>query len=324
MDRRSFLKSAPGAALAGGLIANAGRTRAASRAGDAGAHGEGREAPKRYQNGRSPWPISLDGATVGWPKLETFVEVAAKAGYDAIEPWMRQLEQYEQDGGDLKALGQRIAERGMFVPSIIGLWDAIPTERSAFEKSLKATRRRMGLAQKIGARHVQTIPAKDGQMDLDWAGEAYRRILDIGLNDHDLTPALVFVEMFTIKTLRAATYAALAADHPAARIIPDTFHMHISGSGLSGVGHLSGDFIAILQFNDAPAEPARDQLNDGHRVMPGDGILPLQSMLQDLHRVGFDRAVSVELYNRKYQQMDALKAAKLGLDKTVAVIDAAV
>jgi sugar phosphate isomerase/epimerase len=320
MDRRTFLKTAPAATVASGALGGASL-----------AHGDahpkasnGRPAQKPYQNGKSPWPISLDGATVGWPKLGKFVDIAAEAGYDAIEPWMRQLEQYEADGGNLKDLAKRIEDRDLFVPSIIGLWNAIPTQRSAFEKSLTPTRKRMRLARDLGAQHVQTIPAKEGEMNLDWAGQAYRQLLDIGLNDYNLVPALVFVEMFTIKTLSDAAHAALVADHPKARIIPDTFHMHLAGSGLASLRHLHGDFIAIFQFNDAPATPARDKLNDGHRVMPGDGILPLQQALQDLHHAGFKRAVSVELYNSKYHKMDALKAARLGLNKTVAVIDQAV
>lgn len=321
MDRRDFLKTgsvSAAAAAAGSMMPSAARADHHERSG----RGEG--SGKRYQNGRSPWPISLDTATIGWGDLEKSIDVAAEAGFDAIEPWMRQLEEYEASGGSLKDLGKKVRDRGLIVPSVIGLWGAIPTQRNRFESSLEDTRRRMRMAADLGAEHVQTIPAQEGEMDLDWASEAYRRLLEIGLNDYDINPALVFVAMFTIRTIGEAAHVALNADHPKAKIIPDTFHMHISGSGLSGIRHLSGDFIAIMQFNDAPDSPPRDQLNDGHRVFPGDGILPLEKMLQDLHATGFERCVSLELYNRKYHEMDALEAAKMGLKRTVDVIDRAI
>lgn len=36
------------------------------------------------------------------------LEIAAKVGYSAVEPWMRQLEEYVAGGGSLKDLGKRI------------------------------------------------------------------------------------------------------------------------------------------------------------------------------------------------------------------------
>src|SRR4029078_13576666 len=42
--------------------------------------------------------------------LPAQVEVAAKAGYDAIEPWMNQVRQYQQGGGSIDDLRRHIAD----------------------------------------------------------------------------------------------------------------------------------------------------------------------------------------------------------------------
>jgi hypothetical protein len=68
------------------------------------------------------------------------------------------LEEFEKNGGNLKALGAEIKKLGLKVPSVIGLWNAIPGTMSEFELSLKETRRRMRMAHDIGAEHIQTIP----------------------------------------------------------------------------------------------------------------------------------------------------------------------
>ena len=88
---------------------------------------------KRYQNGKSPWPICLDTATIRPVKgLDKKVDIAIAAGYDAIEPWDSDLMEYEKNGGDLKKLGKRIRDAGLFVPSMIGLWGSILKTKKNF------------------------------------------------------------------------------------------------------------------------------------------------------------------------------------------------
>src|SRR4051812_12915287 len=54
-----------------------------------------------------------------WGKPRPIVElvaIAAKAGYQAIEPWISELDEYAKGGGSLKDLGKRIADAGLKVP----------------------------------------------------------------------------------------------------------------------------------------------------------------------------------------------------------------
>lgn len=279
----------------------------------------------RYQNGRSPWPICLDTFTIRTAgDIEKKVDIAIKAGYDAIEPWDSELKEYEEKGGDLKALGRLIRDKGMFVPSMIGLWGCLPENEDAFQESLAATRDRMRMAAAIGCEFVQAIPNKVGDnYDSSFVASCYRRLLDIGEKEFNLNPALVFVEMFPLKTMGQATAIALDANHPKAKIIPDVFHMYISKGGFEGLRQLNGDMFAIFQFNDAPKGMALEEMEDKDRVYPGDGILPLTKILQDLKATGFKRCVSLELYNPTYHAQDPLEVAKTGLEKTLQVIEAA-
>ena len=295
--------------------------------------GAGQDAPgtkperPTFQEGRSPWPICLDTATIRPVPLEEKIDIAAEAGYDAIEPWEGELRDYERDGGSLEDLGRRIADAGLFVPSVIGLWNALPPTREAFDASLPATRDRMRMAAAIGSRQIQTIPQPQRpwqEFDLAWASARYRDLIEIGVNDYDLVPALVFVQFLPgCARLGQAAAVALDADHPKARIIPDAFHMHIGDSGFSGLRKLQGDFIAIFQFNDAPASPAKADLKDEHRVFPGDGILPLEQCLRDLRDIGFERCISLELYNPEYWKLNLLEVAREGREKTIEVIESA-
>lgn len=311
MNRRNF--------LAASVLAAAGTA--------AGGCATARNAPaaqseKRYQNGQSPWPICLDTATIRTvPTLEEKIEIAAKAGYDALEPWDGELDAFEKKGGNLKDLGKKIRDRGLFVPSMIGLWGCIPESEEAFVQSLPETRRRMRMASDIGCKYVQAIPNRVGvQFDAGFVTHSYRRLLEMGIRDYNLIPALVFVKYFPVKRMGQAAAIALDADHPQAKIIPDVYHMYISEGGFAGMKKLQGDLFAIFQFNDAPSGMALEKMEDKHRVYPGDGILPLVPILQDLKRSGFNECVSLELYNPDYHKQDPLVVAKTGLQKTLAVI----
>ena len=269
----------------------------------------------------------MDTATIRPQPLLKKIEVAAAAGFDAIEPWDGELRDYEQAGGSLVELGERIRDAGLFVPSVIGLWDAIPATQEAWEAQLPHTRERLRMISAVGSAQAQVIPGPgrpQAEFDRLWVAERYHDLLEIGINDYDVVPGLVFVEFLAgCKRLSQAMDIAIQSQHPEARVIPDVFHMHIGGSGFEGLGHMDGDAIAIFQFNDAPASPQMSELKDSHRVFPGDGILPLERCLRDLRDIGYERCISLELYNPSYWERDPLSVAKEGREKTLAVIERA-
>jgi sugar phosphate isomerase/epimerase len=312
MDRKKFITL--GAGLMGGSVSGLGMSKSRVQ----------KNQEKRYQDGRSPWPICLDTATIRPATLKEKVRIASEAGYDAIEPWDNELEEFEEQGGNLKELGQEIKDRGMFVPSVIGLWNALPPTREQWEESLQGTRQRMRMAADIGSEHIQTIPNTVGEdYDLEWVADRYRDIIEIGIQEYDIHPAIVFVKFFPLKTLGEAAAVALNANHANAKIIPDTFHMHISKGGFEGLKLLNGDMIAIFQFADAPDSPSVEKLEDKHRVFPGDGVLPLVQSLKDLKSTGYTGCVSLELYNPDYWEQDLQSVAETGLQKTLNVIEKA-
>ncbi|RZM23693.1 MAG: sugar phosphate isomerase/epimerase [Pedobacter sp.] len=313
MNRRKFINL--GAATAGVLSVASSTTLLAN------SNESSTQKEKRYQKGVSPWPICLDTATIRPASLKDKVKFAAKAGYDAIEPWDGELQEFEAKGGNLKDLGKEIKDLGMFVPSVIGLWNSLPPTRELFDQSLKDTRNRMRMASEIGASHIQTIANTAGEpYDQKWISARYKDIIEIGLKEYKINPALVFVKYQPIKTMGQAMAVALDADHPNAMIIPDTYHMFISEGNFEGLKIMSGKAIAIFQFSDAPASPGVKDLGDQHRVYPGDGILPLPQILKDLKATGFKGCISLELYNPNYWKEDLQQVAITGLRKTLEVI----
>ena len=275
------------------------------------------QEPKRYQAGVSPWPLCINTSTIRPTPFLDKIKIAAETGYDAIEVWINELEEYEEGGGDLKALGQQIKDMGLYVPNVIGLWGAMPEGEEAFEQSLEATRTRMRRCAAVGSEFVAAIPAPDREdFSPEWGVHCYKRLLEIGRNEYGLNVAFEFVGFFKgIHRLGQASAIALDVNDPGACLIADTFHLFRGDSGFKGIRHLDGDFIANFHWNDVPGDVPREEQGDEHRIYPGDGILPLTDVLKDLKTIGYRRTLSLEMFNRDHWAQDPKVVAETGLRK---------
>ena len=52
--------------------------------------------------------------------LVEIIDIAEKAGYQAIEPWISEIEAHVQQGGTLADLKKRVGHAGLTVESAIG------------------------------------------------------------------------------------------------------------------------------------------------------------------------------------------------------------
>lgn len=302
MNRRTFLQIGAGATLA---------------AKTASAQSAPAQPVKKFQGGASPWPITLNASTIRPTPLKDKIRVAAEAGYEGIELWVNELEKYEAEGGNVKDLGAEIKDRGLFVPNVIGLWDAMPMEEEAWQKSLEPTRNRMRLSAAAGSQHVAAIPAPDrADFDLKIGTDRYRELLKIGREEFNLIVACEFVGfMKGVYRLGQGAAIALDTDDPTACLVADTFHLYRGGSGFEGIRLLNGDMIAVFHWNDVPADPPREQLGDKHRIYPGDGILPLKKAFGHLHAIGYKGPISLEMFNEEQWSQDPKIVAATGLKK---------
>lgn len=316
--RRQFLASSAAAAAASITLASAPSSLRAAEPATA----------LPYQNGRSLWPMCLDTTTLsGDIKIEDKVKLAADAGFDAIEPWDKELMDFEKRGGDLKELGAQIKGAGLFVPSVIGLWGAMAHTKEEFEGRLDDQRNRLRMISAIGSQHVQVIPdfKEKERFSKETAAWCYRRISEIAAKEYNLQTGVIFLNfMPELKTIQDATEVAMAADWENAKIIPDTYHMYHGSSKLNSLRHLNPEFIAIFQFGDAPEGLEKmDGFCDKHRVLPGDGMLPLVESLQILKHIGYAGCVSLELYNPEYRKREPVAFLKEAHEKTLNVIQQA-
>jgi len=267
----------------------------------------------------------LNTSTIRPASLKEKIRIAGVAGYKAIELWCDDLTAHQQGGGDLKEVAGWLQDAGLYVPSVIAVFNWMDSREGAEkDAAFEEVRRRMELAAAVGSRYIVASPVPDhDELDAPRAASRYRGLLQMG-RELGVTPAMEFLGFFhNVYRLDQALLIARAADDKDACIVMDPFHLYRGGSGFSEVADVPGSFIAICHFNDAPASPPQAEQADKDRVYPGDGILPLAKMLQDIKAAGYTGALSLELFNPSYWAQDPETVARVGLEKMQAVLQAA-
>jgi sugar phosphate isomerase/epimerase len=258
--------------------------------------------------------------------LEKEVEIAAKAGYQAIEPWVRKIEEYRKKGGSLADMKKRIADLGLSVEGAIGFADWINDDEARRKAGLEQMRRDMDLVAQIGGRRIAAPPvgATNQPMDLLKVAERYRKVLEVG-REAGIVPQLeLWGRSKTLSRLGEVAFVLVEAAHGDACTVLDVFHIYRGGSDFAGLKKFNGSALHVFHMNDYPADPPREKATDGDRVMPGDGVAPITQILRDLAAIGFRGFLSLELFNKKYFQQDPLAVARTGLEKMSAAVAKAV
>lgn len=269
----------------------------------------------------------LNTSTIRGQKLSLVEELdlAAKAGYDAVEPWIREIDQYVEAGGSLKDLRKRLDDLGLSVESAIGFAQWIVDDDDKRAQGLETAKRDMDKIAQIGGKRIAAPPTgatKQTDLDLFQAAKRYRALLELG-DKMGVVPQLeVWGFSKSLSRLGESVFVAVESGHPQACLLPDVYHIYKGGSDFTGLKMLSGTAIQVFHMNDYPAEPPRATINDSHRVYPGDGVAPVAGILRTLRANGFGGVLSLELFNREYWKQDPLSVARTGLKKMQDVVAA--
>jgi 2-keto-myo-inositol isomerase len=275
----------------------------------------------------SPFVFCLNTATVRGQKLGLAkeIELAAQAGFQAIEPWVASIEEYKKGGGSLPDLKKKIADLGLTVESAIGFPEWIVDDEARRAKGMEKAKSDMALVAQIGGKRLAAPPSGATNapgLELLKATERYRALLEAG----DSIGVIPQLELWgfskNLNHLSECAYVAIETGHPKACVLADVFHLHKGGSNSRSIRLLSAHAIQVVHLNDYPAEPPREKIDDSYRVFPGDGVAPLTQFLQDLRSTGNGKVLSLELFNKKLWAQEPLEMAKAGLAKMQAVVKA--
>jgi len=265
---------------------------------------------------------TISGQEIGF--LEEF-KTTARAGYDGIEIWVRNLEKYVAEGGSLSDLKKMVADLGLTIENAIGFAQWAVDDETARKAGLEQMKREMDMLSKIGCKRIAAPPAgatSPPLLDLFELGKRYRAVLELGDQSGVLPQLEIWGPSANLHHISQAMFVASAANHPKACILPDVYHMFRGGSGYHSLKLLSGSAVQMFHFNDFVNFIPREKQKDSDRVYPGDGAAPFKQIITDLKNAGGPKVLSLELFNESYWEKDAPEVAKTGLQKMKKLVNA--
>jgi 2-keto-myo-inositol isomerase len=254
----------------------------------------------------------------------TSLEGWARAGIKNVELTAALLDEFLKT--ESLAAAKRVLTDNSLTPvsaacGVGGLWEPNPNHAVALENLKK----RCEQFAELGLKHIyapvggmQKFTADDyktGADNIRSAGDVARQ--------YDMRMTAEFTRGSTfISTLRTMLQVTRAAAHPSVKPLLDCYHFWSGNNKLEDLDLIHPGEIGHVHFQDVPDMP-RELLDNTTRIIPGDGVSPLTTILRKLSEKEYAGPLSVELFLPKFQQGDPLAVAQEIRTKSEAVMRAA-
>ncbi|MDX6300964.1 MAG: hypothetical protein QOF53_2178 [Nocardioidaceae bacterium] len=126
-----------------------------------------------------------------------------------------------------------------------------------------------------------------------------------------------------ITDFRLAAELIASADHPAAGLVVDIWHLERGPSTLADLARIPGDKVFAVELNDAPAPRSTDLFHDTihHRVLCGAGAFDVKGFVETLRRIGFSGPWGVEILSDAHRGRPLQEALVDAHRTTMALFD---
>ena len=203
-------------------------------------------------------------------------------------------------------------------PGLADFWNPNPTRKA----SLEVWKRRCEQFATFGVKNIYTsanTAMKIKADDYKEGPQCIREAAEIS-KQFGMTSLIEFTRSSTyISTLPTLLKLIREAAHPNAKPMLDFYHFYSGLSKMDDLDMLKPGELGHVHFQDVPDMP-RELLDNTTRIIPGDGVSPLQTILKKLMASGYRGPMSVELFLPKFQQADPYDMAKEIRDKAETVL----
>ncbi len=236
----------------------------------------------------------------------------AKAGIRNVEITNTLLDGFLK-GDSLPAARRVLTDNGLTAVSgacgVTGIFEPNPNRAAGLEAFRKRCEQFVALGLTRIYSPTTTMPAQTFTEDDYKAGAGNMQELGEIAQGFGLTMMAEAVRASTfIASLPTLLRMTRAAAHPNMAPLLDFYHFWSGPSKLEDLDLIRPREIGHVHFQDVPDLP-RELLDNTTRIVPGDGIAPLNTILRRLADKGYAGALSVELFLPQFQQGDPFAVA---------------
>jgi len=235
----------------------------------------------------------------------------ARAGIKNVEITAAQLDAFLK-ADSLAAAHRVLTDNGLTPVSaacgVGGLWEPSPNHAAALDNLKK----RCEMLGELGLTHIYAPVGGMGKFtedDYKIGADNMHSIGDV-VKQYQMTITAEFTRQSPfISTLTTMLKVTRAAAQPNVKPLLDCYHFWSGNNKLEDLDLIKPGEIGHVHFQDVPDMP-RELLDNTTRLIPGDGISPLTTILRKLADKGYAGPLSVELFLPKYQQADPFALAQ--------------
>lgn len=269
--------------------------------------------------------LGFHGATTITSDLETDVAASKAAGFKWLELWAAKLDKYLADHSvdELNALLRANGVAPMSINSIEFIAFRALEEYAEIQARCKQL---CELSREIGNPCVVVVPSPTPDRSLPWEAVVaeYVRVLrdlaDIaapyGVN---LSFEFLGFGWCTVRTPRAAFEIVQKTDRPNVGMTVDCAHFYGGGGLLTELDALDPAHIFAFHLDDLEDTP-KEAISDATRLLPGQGVIPLDEICAHMQANGYDGVCSIELFRPEYWAWDPHELARQARAAALAVL----
>ena len=266
--------------------------------------------------------LGFNGATTQTADLATDIRVAGQAGYDVVELRDDKLDRFLAQGS-LDDVSRMLREAGVVAWTINAISRVGVDGAAGTERAVARCRELIRYAQAIECPWVLVVPGPtEGRTDAQVMSDTVatlREMADAAV-EFGISVAFEFMGFpwAAVRDVAGAWAVVQETNRPNLGIIVDTAHFYAGGSTLESIRQVNPEQLVVLHINDVE-DVAKPAITDGHRLYPGEGVIPLLDILGTVRVTGWDGVLSVELFREEYWRQDPLAVAREAKARTMAV-----
>ena len=270
--------------------------------------------------------LGFNGATTMKSDLVSDITAAGAAGFKALEIWAAKMDEYLKDHTttDLKAL---FDAHGLAPASINSIEFVTFRPEGEYEAIQARCRRLCIIARDLGCEKIVLVPSPTPEGTVSRHAikhESVRVLRDLAdiARPYGVKLAFEFLGFgwCSVRTLDLCWEIVEETDREEVGLVIDTCHFYAGGSTLDSIDAVDPAKLLIFHINDVEERP-KDTIEDAHRLLPGEGVIPLDDILARLKGIGFDGFCSIELFRPAYWERDPGELAAEAREATGKVLE---
>src|SRR5580692_346482 len=237
--------------------------------------------------------------------LDEKLEAIAQAGFKRVEIFENDLLSFNGSPADVRRM---IADAGLSAITFQPFRDFEGMPDGKRDRALMRAERKFDVMEALGC-DLLLICSNVSADSLGGIDRAAADLRELGERAHKRGMRIAFEALAWgrhINDYRDAWEAVRRADHPAVGLVLDSFHILARGTDLSAMRSIPGDRIFLVQRAHAPLLQMDYLSWSRHfRNVPGQGDLPVMDFMKALQTTGYDKALSLEIFNDQFRSGSA-------------------